>query len=121
MIWYGILSLAANGAAIVLFFDRIQINAVSALPLVLMFFAWLQGKSFQNNPKGPIAPMSGYDHPEEEKELLRHAAYAMRLVIPLEIPFIFFFSSKEKLFSLAIYLFGLILGPAVFRAKQKKQ
>ena len=56
---------------------------------------------------------------KEENDMQKYIANFMLVIIPLMIPFIFFFSSFVKILSIILYIISLLGGMIIFRFKNK--
>ena len=118
---YYITMIILNILAAVIFFEYINITAISIVPifiLILMLFqAFLFYNSKENEFNTTYSVRSDLNQ-TEENTLFYYIANAMLICVPLLLPFILFFSSGIKFICLTIYLLGYS-GALVFRIKNK--
>ncbi|MBQ8407877.1 MAG: hypothetical protein IJY39_03345 [Clostridia bacterium] len=104
--------------SLVLFFEDLNITAMSVVPIFLMGLSIFQVYLFKNE-KGENYG-SNYNE-KEQSDIVRFMSVSMMLSVPLHIPFIFFWQSGYKLLSSAVYLFGLFGGALFFRLQNGRQ
>lgn len=104
--------------SLVLFFKHLNITVMSIVPIFLIGLSIFQVYLFKNE-KGETYG-SNYNE-KEQSDMVRFMLVSMMLSIPLHVPFVFFWQSGYKLFSVAIYLLGLFGGALFFRLKNGKQ
>lgn len=105
------------------FRDGINITFYSAVPTFIMVLMFIQTCTFrvdfQDSVKG--AAYSPSDNVrltlEERQKQYEYLRYSFRVFIPFVLPFMFFFSSYVKLFSLIPYVLGYLVGGVSFRIK----
>ena len=121
MIFYYVILLAVNILAIVIFNGKINITAISIVPLVLMGLSIFQAtylhnhrskKDFNTNNNSPLTEAEW-----EAMALCMRNAYL--LSIPLYIPLIFFVLLWIKMLSLLLYLVGFSGGTIYYRIKHE--
>ncbi len=119
-IYYSVTA-ALNIAAILIFFDLINLDYLSLLPLVLIGVSLWQALLFRNTrstPEGRNNYATGNTArlTDEETDIFNdYSAAAAMMSIPLYVPFIFFFPSGIKLLSLAVFFVAIIGGGVCFR------
>jgi len=95
---YFIATVILNIAAIVVFFDRINLEYLSLLPLVLAAVSLWQAllfKSVRSTPEGRNNYATGNTArlTDEETDIFNdYSATVAMMAIPIYVPFIFFFS-----------------------------
>lgn len=122
MLIYYIIAVLTNVIAIAVFHKSIQIDALSVLPIVFIALMLFQSALFKKE-KTENGFRTAYGSPftaEEENGMSDFAATAMRVAIPLMIPFIFFFSPAVKVLSaFIIYAVAFVVGLFSYRIKNK--
>ncbi len=118
---YFIVTAVLNIAAMVVFFDRINLVYLSLIPLFLIGVTLWQAMIFSsvrstqdgrnNYATGNTARLTD----EETDTLNDFSATCLLIAIPLYVPFIFFFPAGIKLLSIAVYFVACFGGSILFR------
>lgn len=123
--FYYIAHLIINILLLVFLWDKVNIDLLSLLPLFVIAFMGLQilvFKSFEKdsaaNSAYPIANTASLTE-NEQSNLYSCITLSFFILLPFEIPFIFFFA-YAKFFSAIPYAFAFILGRIIFRIKHEK-
>lgn len=118
---YYILAVGANIVSFFVFSNYINISVMSIIPLILIVLAVFQSvyfnKQSENNDFN-TAYGSGFTE-NEQAQLSKYTSKTLLLVIPFIVPFIFYFTSGLKLITILFYVLSLIIGPVVYRIKNK--
>jgi len=123
--FYYIAHLIINILLLVFLWDKVNIDLLSLLPIFIIAFMGLQifvFKSFQQDSGAdsayPIANTASLTE-NEQSNLYSCITLSFFILLPFEIPFIFFFA-YAKFFSAIPYAFAFILGRIIFRIKYEK-
>ena len=106
-----------------LFYKQINISLLSIVPsalFVLMLFEGFLLKS-ERIENGFKTAFGSNLNTEEENVILIYSSNSLLISAPFLIPFIVFFPSLFKLFSLIIFVMGFASGAIVFRLKHKNR
>ena len=126
MVIYYCITILANIAAIPIFFEYINISALSMVPLfliALMIFQALLFKTgkaengFRTNYVETIYAEKLTD--AEENEMNLSVSKFLPATIPWIIPFVIFFPSVVKVLSFFVYVIGLGGGAVLYKLKNK--
>lgn len=98
------------------FWDKIRLHPISLLPLALIAVAVVQLMTFRVEGKA-YSESAIRLTAEEENAMLGYLKIAFLLMLPFQLPFVFFFASYWKLFCLIPYCFAYVLGGIVWRMK----
>ena len=110
-----------NILAAVIFFEYINITAISIVPIFILILMLFQAFLFYNSKENEFNTTYSVRselNQTEENTLFYYNANSMLICVPLLLPFILFFSSGIKFICLTIYLLGYS-GALVFRIKNK--
>ena len=121
MLIYYCLTIVANVIALVAFHKSINITGLSILPLFLIALMIFQALLFKNEKveDGFKTAYGSNLSTNEENQMLRSGSKFMIATIPWMIPFVIFFSSSVKTFSILVYVIGLIGGLVLYKIKNK--
>ena len=121
MVIYYCITILANIAAIPIFFEDINISALSIVPLFLIALMIFQALLFKNE-KVEIGFRTAYGSnltADEENKMLDSGSTFLFATIPWMIPFILFFPAIVKVLSILVYIIGLVGGLILYRIKNK--
>lgn len=123
MIIYYSITILANIIAIFIFHKNINISALSIIPLILITLMIFQAYFFKKEKveNGFRTTYRSNLTDNEENNMLNSASTFLLATIPWMITFIFFFPSFVKIFSVLIYIVGLIGGFVIYRIKNKEK
>ena len=123
MVIYYCITILANIAAIPIFYEYINISALSIVPLFLIALMIFQALLFKNEKveNGFRTAYGSNLTADEENKLLSSGSSFLFAAIPWMIPFILFFPSFVKVLSLLVYIVGLIGGLILYRIKNKEK
>ena len=121
MVIYYCITILANIAAIPIFYEYINISALSIVPLFLIALMSFQALLFKNEKveNGFRTAYGSNLTADEENKLLCSGSSFLFATIPWMIPFILFFPSIVKALSILIYIIGLVGGLILYRIKNK--
>lgn len=121
MVIYYCITILANIAAIPIFYEYINISALSIVPLFLIALIILQALLFKNEKveNGFRTAYGSNLTADEENKLLSSGSSFLFATIPWMIPFILFFPSFVKVLSVLVYIVDLIGGLLLYRNKNK--
>ena len=121
MVIYYCITILANIAAIPIFFEYVNISALSIVPLFLIALMIFQALLFKNEKveNGFRTAYGSNLTADEENKLLSSGSSFLFATIPWMIPFILFFPSIVKALSILIYIIGLVGGLILYRIKNK--
>ena len=121
MIIYYCIAILANIAAIPIFFEYINISALSIVPLFLIALMIFQALLFKNEKveNGFRTAYGSNLTADEENKLLSSGSSFLFATIPWMIPFVLFFPAIVKVLSILIYIIGLVGGLILYRIKNK--
>lgn len=128
MYWYYGITIAVNLILAVVFRKNIYITELSFIPLFLIALMIFQAAFFKNE-KAESGFRTTYGSSaigseltdEEQNELQKVWSEGLVVAIPWMIPFVIFFSSPVKLFSVLVYLIGLTGGLGVYKWRNKRK
>ena len=118
LIYYCIL-IIANVASIFIFNQSVNITGLSILPLLLIVLMSFQAYMFKNTKieNGFRTAYGSKLTEDEENSMFNSGSIFLVVMIPWMIPFVIFFSSTIKMFSILVYFIGLIGGLVAYRLK----
>ena len=121
MVIYYCITILANIAAIPIFYEYINISALSIVPLFLIALMIFQALLFKNEKveNGFRTAYGSNLTADEENKMLDSGSTFLFATIPWMIPFILFFLSPVKLLSVLIYVLGLAGGPILYKIKNR--
>ena len=121
MIVYYCITMFINVIFSVIFRDYINITYLSLIPLLLIVLMIFQAVFFKTHKieNGFKTNYGSNLTDKEENDMQKYIANFMLVIIPLMIPFIFFFSSFVKILSIIPYIISLLGGMIIFRFKNK--
>ena len=121
MVIYYCITILANIAAIPIFYEYINISALSIVPLFLIALMIFQALLFKNEKveNGFRTAYGSNLTADEENKLLGSGSSFLFATIPWMIPFILFFPPFVKVLSILVYIVGLIGGILLYRIKNK--
>ena len=112
---------------LVVFFESINIDFLSIVPIFLIVLMFIQAPMFKTDTHrsstGDTAYSTGNtvrltnDELDKQYKYTRFSFYGL---LPFLLPFVFFFSSYVKLFSIIPYIFAYIVGNLIFKIKYGK-
>lgn len=118
---YYCITILANIVSVIIFYESINITAMSALPLALIALMIFQAVMLKNE-KAESGFKTAYASnltPDEENAMSSSGSTFLLAAIPLMIPFIIFFSSAVKALSIIVYIGSLLGGGIFYRLKNK--
>ena len=121
MVIYYCITILANIAAIPIFFEYINISALSIVPLFLIALMIFQALLFKNEKveNGFRTAYGSNLTADEENKLLSSGSSFLFATIPWMIPFVLFFPAIVKVLSILVYIIGLVGGLILYRIKNK--
>ena len=121
MVIYYCITILANIAAIPIFFEYVNISALSIVPLFLIALMIFQALLFKNEKveNGFRTAYSSNLTADEENKLLSSGSSFLFATIPWMIPFVLFFTAIVKVLSILVYIIGLVGGLILYRIKNK--
>ena len=121
MVIYYCITILANIAAIPIFFEYINISALSIIPLFLIALMIFQALHFKNEKveNGFRTAYGSNLTADEENKMLDSGSTFLFATIPWMIPFILFFPAIVKVLSILVYIIGLVGGLILYRIKNK--
>ena len=123
MVIYYCITILANIAAIPIFFEYINISALSIVPLFLIALMIFQALHFKNEKveNGFRTAYGSNLTADEENKILDSGSTFLFATIPWMIPFILFFPAIVKVLSILVYIIGLVGGLMLYRIKNKSK
>ena len=101
---------------------HLHITAASIMPVLCLLLSAFLAFYYVHNQENKTTYSSNTNITDAEwKQVTSYMVYAHLIVIPLYIPFIWFFSSWLKLFSAFLFLVAFNGGNIVFRIKHGKE
>ena len=121
MVIYYCITILANIAAIPIFFEYVNISALSIVPLFLIALMIFQALLFKNEKveNGFRTAYGSNLTADEENKLLCSGSSFLFATIPWMIPFVLFFPAIVKVLSILVYIIGLVGGLILYRIKNK--
>ena len=121
MVIYYCITILANIAAIPIFFEYVNISALSLVPLFLIALMIFQALLFKNEKveNGFRTAYGSNLTADEENKLLSSGSSFLFATIPWMIPFVLFFPAIVKVLSILVYIIGLVGGLILYRVKNK--
>lgn len=121
MVIYYFITILANIAAIPIFYEYINISALSIVPLFLIALMIFQALLFKNEKveNGFRTAYGSNLTADEENKLLSSGSSFLFATIPWMIPFVLFFPAIVKVLSTLVYIIGLVGGLILYRIKNK--
>ena len=121
MVIYYCITILANSASIPIFFEYINISALSIVPLFLIALMIFQALLFKNEKveNGFRTAYGSNLTADEENKLLSSGSSFLFATIPWMIPFVLFFPAIVKVLSILVYIIGLVGGLILYRIKNK--
>lgn len=121
MVIYYCITILANIAAIPIFFEYVNISALSIVPLFLIALMIFQAILFKNEKveNGLRTAYGSNLTADEENKLLSSGSSFLFAAIPWMIPFVLFFPAIVKVLSILVYIIGLVGGLILYRIKNK--
>ena len=121
MIIYYFITTLSNIAAVIIFRKSISITGLSVIPLFLIGLMIFQALIFKNEKveNGFRTAYGSNLTADEENKIFSSGSSSLFAAIPWMIPFIFFFPSFVKAFSILVYIVGLFGGLLLYRSKNK--
>ena len=121
MVIYYCITILANIAAIPIFFEYVNISALSIVPLFLIALMIFQALLFKNEKveNGFRTAYGSNLTADEENKLLSSGSSFLFATIPWMIPFVLFFPAIVKVLSILVYIIGLVGGLILYRVKNK--
>ena len=118
---YYCITILANIAAIPIFFEYVNISALSIVPLFLIALMIFQALLFKNEKveNGFRTAYGSNLTADEENKLLSSGSSFLFATIPWMIPFVLFFPAIVKVLSILVYIIGLVGGLILYRVKNK--
>lgn len=123
MLVYYIITTFLNIIATMLFYKQINIALLSIVPSVLFVLMLFEGFLLKSEriENGFKTAFGSNLNTEEENLILIYSSNSLLISAPFLIPFIVFFPSLFKLFSLIIFVMGFASGAIAFRLKHKNR
>ena len=121
MVIYYCITILANIAAIPIFYEYINISALSIVPLFLIALMIFQALLFKTE-KAENGFRTNYARKltdAEENEMNLSVSKFLPATIPWIIPFVIFFPSVVKVLSIFVYVIGLGGGAVLYKLKNK--
>lgn len=121
MVIYYYITILANIAAIPIFYEYINISALSIVALFLIALMIFQALLFKNEKveNGFRTAYGSNLTADEENKMLDSGSTFLFATIPWMIPFILFFPAIVKVLSILVYIIGLVGGLIMYRIKNK--
>ena len=121
MVIYYCITILANIATIPIFYEYINISALSIVPLFLIALMIFQAILFKNEKveNGLRTAYGSNLTADEENKLLSSGSSFLFATIPWMIPFVLFFPAIVKVLSILVYIIGLVGGLILYRIKNK--
>ena len=121
MIIYYCITIFINIVFSIIFRNYINITHLSLIPLICIGLMIFQVAFFKTHKiESGFKTNYGSDFTvEEENKMQKNVANFILVIIPLMIPFIFFFPSFVKAFSIILYIVSLLGGIIIFKFKNK--
>ena len=121
MVIYYCITILANIAAIPIFFEYINISALSIVPLFLIALMIFQALLFKTEKaeNGFRTNYAGKLTDAEENGMNLSISKFLPATIPWMIPFVIFFPSVVKVLSIFVYLIGFGGGAVLYKLKNK--
>lgn len=121
MVIYYCITILANIAAIPIFFEYVNISALSIVPLFLIALMIFQALLFKNEKveNGFRTAYGSNLTADEENKLLSSGSSFLFATISWMIPFVLFFPAIVKVLSILVYIIGLVGGLILYRVKNK--
>ena len=121
MVIYYCITILANIAAIPIFYEYINISALSIVPLFLIALMIFQALLFKTEKaeNGFRTNYAGKLTDAEENGMNLSISKFLPATIPWIIPFVIFFPSVVKVLSIFVYVIGLGGGAVLYKLKNK--
>ena len=121
MVIYYCITILANIATIPIFYEYINISALSIVPLFLIALMIFQALFFKNEKieNGFRTAYGSNLTADEENKMLSNGSSFLFATIPWMIPFVLFFPAIVKVLSILVYIIGLVGGLILYRVKNK--
>ena len=122
MLIYYCIAILINIIATIVFHKSINITELSVLPLFLIALMFFQAITFKNEKWESFRFQTRFDSKltyNEENDMSDSVSKFLLATIPFMIPFVIFFPSFAKTFSILIYFLGLACGGFVYKFKNK--
>ncbi len=126
LIIYFIVTLILNVACATVFFEEINITALSIAPVVTILVGIIMALVFKSAATDKTMNDTAYSTSQpsltesETTERNNYMSTAIVVSIPLQIPFVLFFPSVVKLICFVVLVFSLICGGIAFKIKRGK-
>ncbi len=123
---YFIIALILNVVFAIVFFEGINITALSIAPIATILVGVIMALVFKSAASDKSIGDTVYSASQptltesETMEINKYMYTAILVSIPLQIPFVLFFSSAVKLISIVVLLLSLVFGGIIFRMKRGK-
>ena len=121
MLIYCCVAYLINAVCIVIFKSELCFTSLSFIPAFLILLTVFQAFYFKNEKieEGFQTAHGSVFTAEEQNEMRGFMARSFFIIMPLMLPFVFFFHSGIKLFSLLVYIAGYMAGPIIYQVKNK--
>ncbi len=121
MVIYYCITILANIAAIPIFYEYINISALSIVPLFLIALMIFQALLFKTEKaeNGFRTNYAGKLTDAEENGMNLSISKFLPATIPWMIPFVIFFPSVVKVLSIFVYVIGFGGGAVLYKLKNK--
>lgn len=123
MLIYYCITIVLNVIAIIAFHKNINITGLSIVPIFLIALMIFQALMFKHEKveNGFRTKYGSNLTADEENAMQSVGSKFLYATIPWMIPFIVFFSSPIKLFSVLVYIIGFIGGSVLYVLKNKNK
>ena len=123
MLIYYCIAIIANVVAIIAFYKNINITGLSIVPIFLIALMIFQALMFKHEKveNGFRTKYGSNLTADEENAMQSVGSKFLYATIPWMIPFIVFFPSPIKLFSVLVYIIGFIGGSVLYVLKNKNK
>ena len=121
MLIYYCVAIFVNVIAACVFYQKMNITTMSLLPLFLIALMIFQAIMLKKEKtENGFRTKYGSDLTEnEENDLMKSGAAFLFATIPWMIPFVIFFPSFVKVFSVIVYIIGFVGGLLFYKIKNK--
>lgn len=120
---YYTITIGANIVSLLIFRQHIRLSMASAVPAVVIFLLALWSFFYNEQRSKKVRGDTSYTvsgerfSEEEQKALFSCFSKSFRIMIPLCIPFVFFFPDFVKVCSVGLCFFGIFFGRMMFNKK----
>jgi len=127
MIVYYVIALVANIISLIVLSNCISITIVSIVPVIVFILLAIWSFYYKEQSRQKYQGDTAYTvkgdrfSKEEQNNLHTCLSNSFSMMIPLCVPFIFFFPNHIEAFSVVLYFVGIILGRGMFDCRYKKE